>query len=347
MTMNIRVITLSFLILNLWNCKDSSSEQLESEMSKPDLGKIEVIEKIAFGSCNRVGEKQILWDDIMSEKPDLWIWLGDIIYGDSDDLSILEKEYMKQSQNSGYQSLKATVPVMGIWDDHDYGLNNAGKEFESKKGSRDLLFKFLEVNTTNPAWNREGAYQHYYVGKNNLVHVILLDSRYFRDHPIYNFDQNNYTPNEEGTILGDAQWDWLEALLKESTASIHIIANGIQIIPEEHNYEKWANFPKERIKLFNLLSKYQVQRPILISGDRHVSEVSKLQWNDQLIYEVTSSGLTHSYENVGDEPNRFRISKLIGQKSFAVLDIDPELRNIQVRLKGDNGYLWDSVKLEF
>lgn len=334
----------------------SSSESpkesaLEQETVYPLISEITKLETIAFGSCNRSDQNQILWDDVINARPDLWIWLGDNIYGDSDNMKVLASKYDRQNRNKGYVELRSQVPIIGIWDDHDYGANNAGKEFSAKKESRDLMFKFLDLPPDHAAWQREGGYQTYVVQQGaQEVRIILLDSRYFRDEPTRDPKSNQYVPNETGTILGEVQWTWLEDILTQSTADIHIIGNGIQVIPEDHPYEKWHNFPLERIRLFDLIADNQVQNPILLSGDRHISEVSRIYWKEQAIYEITSSGLTHSYEEVGNEPNRYRISQLVSQKSFATLQIDwsqPAHPKISTRLHGNKGEIFDQVNLDF
>ncbi|MEO1654264.1 MAG: alkaline phosphatase D family protein [Bacteroidota bacterium] len=134
-----------------------------------------------------------------------------------------------------------------------------------------------------------------------------------------------------------------------SKADIHIIGSGIQFIPEDHRFEKWANFPKERQKLFDLFNKYKTKNVVLISGDRHIAEISKLKHSDssKAVYEVTSSGLTHSYESVGDEPNRHRISKLIGQKNYGIIQIDWQAKSLKLLIKGEGAKTYAEEKISF
>ena len=347
--MSLNYTSVIFILLIFIGCKNSQNQGLEQEahVYQPTLDEIILPLRVAFGSCNKLDEPQILWDDILKENADLWVWLGDIIYGDTEDLTVLETKYNLQKKRDDYSLLLHTIPVTGIWDDHDFGSNNAGKEYPSKQGSRDLLFNFLDVPQDHPSWDREGAYRQHYLGKNEEVNLILLDSRYFRDPPNYDYQSRNYTPNTTGTILGDAQWTWLEDKLANSTSKVHLIANGIQVIPEDHRFEKWSNFPRERYRLFDLIMKYNIEKPVLISGDRHLSEVSKITWKGHSIYEVTSSGMTHSYENVGQEPNRYRISQLVSEKSYAILEFDWENHILTVKLKGDAGFIYDELTLDF
>jgi alkaline phosphatase D len=100
--------------------------------------------RIAFGSCSRNELKQ-LWPDVVAQDPQLWIWGGDNIYGDSHDASVLRKKYDAQKRDPGYQMLLKTCPVIGTWDDHDYGVNDGGKYFSKKEESKTELLRFLDV----------------------------------------------------------------------------------------------------------------------------------------------------------------------------------------------------------
>lgn len=327
-------------ILFLFLSSFSSCGVQESPISKESEDSDENSEfVIAFGSCNKQDKEQPLWDDILDEKPDVWIWLGDNIYGDSEDVKVLESKYNLVKSNKQYAILQNAADVYGIWDDHDYGVNDGGKEFPIKKEARDLMFEFLNVPKEHNAWSHEGAYQSYtleYAGIS--VKLILLDSRYFRDQPIKSGKQ--YTPNTEGTILGPEQWAWLENELSESKADVNLIGNGIQIIAEDHRFEKWANFPKERQKLFNLISTSGAQKVVLMSGDRHLSELSKinLQDSNEPLYDITSSGLTHSYNKYSGEENQHRVGEVVSKISYGVLKIqraENEEIIVKLQFRGD------------
>lgn len=290
------------------------------------LDQKKVLNTIAFGSCNKQDLAQPMWPFIVADQPDLWMWLGDNIYGDTNDMKVMKAKYQLQLTNPGYKQLLQQSPIIGIWDDHDYGVNDGGKEFAKKKASKALMLDFLGVSAKDPVRQREGAYQAYNIGPvGKKVKIILLDARYFRDALEKNPTKNpRYFINKEGDILGEAQWKWLENELKNSDAQINLIASGIQFIPEEHAFEKWANFPKAHQRLMDLIATIKPAKTILLSGDRHIAEVSKKQITglNYPLYEITSSGLTHSYEKAGDEPNRYRISPLIGQKNYGLLKID-------------------------
>lgn len=314
----------------------------------------EKLEVIAFGSCNRQDGPQRIWPGIVKQEPDLWIWLGDNIYGDTEDMVVMEKKYHQIKFAPEYHQLRETTAVIGTWDDHDFGVNDGGKEFSKKKESQDLALDFLDVPLNSRFRETEGIYQSYEFGEGNQqVKVILLDARYFRDEltadPRPEF---RYAPNPEGDILGEEQWQWLNSELENSTAQIHIIGSGIQFIPEEHGWEKWANFPKSQQRLFNLIIKHQLKRPILLSGDRHIAEVSKrsIDGLSNPIYEVTSSGLSHTWGDPNaTEPNQYRVSDFIVALNFGLLRIDwtSTEPTIMAEIRGIDGQMIESVSLNF
>jgi len=318
-------------LIFFFSCKTPQKEVLNATS---DISKEATV--IAFGSCNDEELQQPMWKYIVENQPKLWIWLGDIIYGDTDDEADLKRQYDLLNRIEGYQQLKSTCPIVGTWDDHDYGLNNGGKEWHAKDMSKKVFLDFIGADGSDERRNREGVYHSYTLGESGKeVKVILLDCRYFRDSSIVDSNKR-YIKNETGTILGEAQWKWLENELTNSTAQVHIIGSGIQVIPEEHRFEKWANFPNERQRLFDLLSKTKPSNPIIISGDRHIAELSKIEIDglENPLYEVTSSGMTHSFERITQigEANQYRVNDyLSGMKNFGLFIIDWSKSPIEIK----------------
>lgn len=307
------------------------------------------LQTIALGSCNRQDQPQVMWQYILQHNPQLWIWLGDNIYGDSEDMAVLAAKYRRQKYAPEYQHFRSQLSIVGTWDDHDFGVNNGGKEYPRKTESKKLMLDFLDVPANAPVRRHEGAYQAYTFGpKGRRVRVILLDTRSFRD-PIRLNEQKEMIPDPTGTILGEAQWKWLEQQLQDRTVQLFLIGSGFQILPEDHRFEKWANFPSERRRLLELLVRTQPNRVVLISGDRHLAELSRLELSGlgYPLYELTSSGLTHSYEKA-NEYNRYRVGPLTGKKNFGLLYVNwsgtvPQVR-AEVRGLENALYLKEELK---
>lgn len=316
-------LLLTFSILACQRKNSSNTSEL-FEGQKIDFNN--TLTTIAVGSCNRQNKPQEMWPFIQQQNPDLWVWLGDNIYGDSEDMSVMLEKYQLQKSGTAYTSFRKNIPVIGIWDDHDYGTNDGDKTYPKKKETQQLMLDFLDVPKNAAVRKREGAYQSYTFGeKDKKVKIILLDGRYFRDELAPDRSKKSrYLPNVEGDLLGEAQWKWLESELKNSEAQIHLIACGIQFIPEEQIYEKWANFPTARKRFFDLLDEIQPANPILLSGDRHISEVSQINLQNLPVYELTASGMTHTWSSgLGSyEPNKYRKGDLVVALNYALLEID-------------------------
>lgn len=286
------------------------------------------LSRIAFGSCNDPRNPQPLWKPILATEPQLWIWLGDIVYADTEDMTRMKRLYDRQKQEIGYQALRRTCPVIGTWDDHDFGRNNAGKEYPAREKSQECLLSFLEEPRDSPRWKQEGVYASCLYGPpGRTVQVILLDTRYHRDEP-----------GKESDILGEGQWKWLEKSLAGTDAQLRVIGSSIQVLTDEHPYEKWANFPKARARLMELLARTKAAGVVFLSGDRHLGEISKMAEGPAgyPLYDVTSSGLTHSVpETFKPAPNRYRTGPVFPQRNFGTIRIDwdaaPVLISLQVR----------------
>jgi alkaline phosphatase D len=294
------------------------------------------LERIAFGSCNREYKPQPLWSAIRACQPNLWIWLGDIVYGKASDLPDLARRYQTEKDNSDYKLLREQSRVIGVWDDNDYGVSDGGKENRNKVACQRLLQDFLDEPPDSPRRKQAGVYAAYTFGPaGQRVKIILLDGRYYRDRPGRNAD-----------MLGAEQWQWLEQQLTGSDADVNLIGSGIQVIASEHPYEKWADFPASRARLFDLVSKSGARNVIFLSGDRHLGEISRLT-DPRMplpLYDITSSGMTHHakdnfFHSFTHETNRFRCSSNFVDLNFGLIqfhwDAVPPTATLQIRDAGN------------
>ena len=284
---------------------------------------------IAFGSCHKVNDRNsdLVLTSIADQSPDAFIWLGDIVYGKDGDPEHLSKRFDQLKSKSSYQNLLQSTEVFGTWDDHDYGLNNAGRDYKHKDRSRADLFAFLNVPKNSPAYQRNGAYQSYNLSPK--IKLILLDNRYFKSEYAPKPYNDPYPPDYKGTILGEQQWNWLENLLKNSNAEVHIIASGIQVLSPEHRFEKWQNYPNEYKRLIGLLQTHTVKNPIVLSGDRHMSEISQKDIGYTILYDATASGMTEALTNNLSENNPYRIGQAIGVNNYGMIALDWENRSLE------------------
>lgn len=273
----------------------------------------EPIERIAFVSCHKESRDAPALEAIAKWKPDVFIWMGDTIYGDSEDPAVLEEKYEVVKEKPWYQEIVATASILATWDDHDYGKNDAGKEYAAKETSQSAFLDFLEVPKENPRREQKGVYSSKDYGpEGQQVRIILLDTRYYRD-PI----------GSNGALLGEEQWSWLERTLIDSPAAINLLVSSIQVLAVDHRFEKWSNFPHEKARLFELLSRKGAPPVVILSGDRHLAEISLDEKSlPYPLYDLTSSSLNFSFGGSPEEVNRYRIGANYGRNNFGSLDID-------------------------
>ena len=340
-----------WLLFFLFNSCGSSSNNPVVPASDKQTPAFQSDFTLAFGSCNRQELPQPLWEPILQNNPDIFLWGGDNIYADTEDMQELWQGYQQQLQNAGYQKLLQQIPVTWVWDDHDYGVNDGGADWEFKDESQQLLLDFFKVADNDPRRERAGVYHSRLIETpGGSIKLLLLDTRYFRSELLKSDSPGKrYQINETGTILGEEQWRWLQTELENSDADFHIILSSIQVLAYEHGFESWGNFPKDVQRLKELLSHTKPKNLLFLSGDRHISEFSqtKIEGFDYPLVDFTSSGLTHVYSSFSGEPNQFRKGEVISELSFGLVKFNFEKQEILLEMRGEENRLQQFYRLKF
>ncbi|TNE50772.1 MAG: alkaline phosphatase family protein [Bacteroidetes bacterium] len=292
-----------------------------------------LIARIAFGSCGHEDQPQPILDTVLKHHPDLFIFLGDNIYGDTKDMQVLRDKYAQLGAKPEFQRLKAGTRLLATWDDHDYGWNDAGRHYPFKAESKQIFLDFWEEPAGSDRFNHPGIYHSYmFEGLGRRLQLILLDNRTFRDNLrsykgelkgdgrfFYTLD---YYPHEtpDSTLLGEEQWKWLEQELCKP-ADLRIIGSGTQFGISYNGYEAWANFPHERQRMLNLIRQTGANGVLFLTGDVHYGEISKLESPGLYpIYDITASGITSTWSFA--TPNTNRIEGPVMDNHFGLLTID-------------------------
>ena len=283
------------------------------------------LERIGFGSCYKPEKQTPLWSQVKKFDPQLWIWLGDNFYNDwvegkyvrfNNDPDAFAKGYDQLRKSEGMAALQGLMPdhVMATWDDHDFGKNDAGKDYTRKEEARKAFVKFWGIPD-----HPDGVYNSKDWGPpGKCVRVIMLDLRYNRD-PL----PRKKEVDRDGDMLGETQWVWLRGELSRPGANLVIIGSSTQFVPEAHPFERWANFPKSKARLLQLIADGGTKGVIFLSGDRHNGEISCLKSSvaGYPIYDITSSGLTE-VSSIKQEVNPERIGGLVNGQNFGVILVD-------------------------
>lgn len=313
------------------------------------------ITRLAFGSCNHQSRSQEYWNVIAGDNPQAFLFIGDNNYGDQGwdgdpSLPTLRAAYTKQAATPELASFRAQVPMMITWDDHDYGMNDAGGNFAYRQWSETLFETFW--GSTSEVQSRPGIYDSRMVGpEGQRTQIILLDTRYFRS-PMNRMGYTPerpplgvYLPNEDpaATMLGAQQWEWLKVELAKP-ADFRIIASSIQVLTDAHNYEGWLNFPLEREKLYMMLAGREDSGMVLLSGDRHAGGIyteAPEAAGGETLWELTSSSLNFSFStterNTAREPDARRVTDFISEENYGLIDIDWKARTFTMTMNGNTG----------
>lgn len=294
--LRILVATLTLCLLS----EMQAAETISLPAAEPDRvsARPEVtVTTLGFGSCARQERPQPIWDTINAARCDAFVLLGDNIYADTSDPAVFREKYALLAAMPGFARLRQTTPLLATWDDHDYGINDGGAGFPGAAAAQKEFCEFFQVPATSPLRTTPGVYDCVTLGPDGKrVQVILLDTRMFRS-PLKKDPANPKVniPNTDpdATVLGDGQWAWFERRLREP-AEIRVLVSSIQLIANEHGSEKWDNFPKERARFLELLRRTQAKGVVVISGDRHMAELSALTPADGVLYplyDLTTSGL--------------------------------------------------------
>jgi alkaline phosphatase D len=300
--------------------------------------------RIAFGSCADQDRPLPIFDTIAATKPELLLLIGDNIYADIDHTTgkllpaakitrdLIRQKYDTMAKVPGYQKLRATCPILATWDDHDFGLNDAGTDFTLKDESQRLFLDFFGVKPDDPRRTQKGVYMAATYGPpGKRVQVIMLDTRYHRSPltrakaPRPGERVRPYLPNTgaDATVLGAEQWKWLEGELRKP-AEVRLLVSSIQVIADDHPFEKWGNFPDERARLYDLIASTKANGVVILSGDRHLAEVSlDTRAVGYPLYDVTSSGLNQGFKGWREpEKNSNRVAAMPYGDNFGMVLID-------------------------
>ena len=295
--------------------------------------------KIGLGSCLDQDYPQPIWQSIKKEDLNYFIFLGDNVYGDTRYGSLRKMKSAYDKQKKVLPDFLNDISIFSIWDDHDFGINDGGADYRFKRRAQELYLDFWEITKDDDRSNREGIY----FSKNEIFFdkkfkFIFLDTRFFRSK--LKGKKSNYIENIEpdATILGNAQWTWLENELKSDFDFLFVFSS-IQIIAKDHRFEKWSNFPNERAKLFELLEQFN-DKTILFSGDRHRAGI----YRKNGIIEVTSSSMNKPGSSFS-ETDSYLIGKTYPQENYGVLEI---LENtIHIKIKDIKGNTLNSIEKSY
>ena len=305
-------------------------------LESPPLDPGATLTRIGFGSCLGQDEEQPILDVVRLRDFDLFLMLGDNVYGDVSvptEMTELREAYGKQAGNPRFDALRRSTPMLAVWDDHDFGLNDAGETFPGRHLAEELFDQFWRIPEDAASRTRPGIYDAHIFGPlGRRTQILLLDTRFFRSDLKTSTEENRrYDPDPAPgkTMLGDDQWRWLEAELRKP-ADLRLLVSSIQVLAEGHGWEAWRTLPRERDRLYDVIRRTGAEGLVVLSGDRHRAAIYR---RDEVIgyplYEITSSSLNRP-SRLLEEPGPFRLGPSFPSENFGVLEIDWTARTLQL-----------------
>jgi alkaline phosphatase D len=297
------------------------------------------------------GRDSSIFETMAKEKSAFMLWLGDQWYTREVDYYSEWGLWYRASHDRAtapMQNFIKAMPQFAIWDDHDYGPNDIGKNYILKETSREIWKRYW----CNPSHgeNGEGIYTMTSWGD---VDVFMLDDRWWRSVEEMK-DSIDGFPNYQKQMLGEKQMEWLKNSLLFSKATFKIIAVGSQVLNPVSPFNKWSNYPAEYDEMMSFLNDYKINGVLFLTGDRHHSEVIKINRpGNYPLYDVTVSPLTSGGYPFGgkEKDNPYRVFGIAekqnyGKFSFSGVRGDRKLLVEFFGLKGDKLGEWQVSEKE-
>lgn len=297
--------------------------------------------KIALGSCVYLNDPQAdppgqilggdygIFEQIQQQQPDLMLWLGDNVYlrpSEYYSAAGISDRYRQLRELPELQNLLHSTAHYAIWDDHDYGDNDSDRSYRL----RPQALQIFESYWANPAYGQPelpGVFSRFVWSD---VEFFLTDNRYYRAP----FRESN---NPDKDFFGPAQLQWLKESLSNSTASFKLIVLGNQTLNTRTPSENMYSYAREFQEFLGWLTQSGIKGVVLLSGDRHHSELLKLNRPGSYpLYEWTVSPLTSKayppFEQEASIPERVPGS-LLSERNFGLIEVQGPTNQRRLILK--------------
>lgn len=365
--------------------KEEKRKQSEADLPFRGLDTTKTINTIAFGSSLDQNQPQTLWTNILKNNPDLFIFTGDQLNISKPEQKNLIEQYRKLNRITEYRDAREKIPFMTAWEDQDYAADAGTGPFIDRDAAKTDFIKYWPYfrNTLN---NKQKALYHSKLigSKKQTVQVIVLDTQTDRSELKKNTNiqaevstttttssstdpstATTTTLSETKTVtvkenrpftedtdkkkrfLSEEQWSWLESELRKP-AALRVLVSSIQVIANDHYFEKWGLFPHERERLLNLLKSTKAKNLVILSGNRQVGSIAETEIKGLgKIYDVTSSpmNLMATQGNVLKDASYLKDAH--AEVNFGLMKINWAAKKATVEIHGADNAVVNSTEIKF
>jgi len=365
--------------------KEEKRKQSEADLPFRGLDPSKKIDTIAFGSSLDQNQPQTLLTTIGKNNPDLFIFTGDHLNISKADQKNLTEQYRKLNRIAEYRDMREKTPVMIAWEDQDYAANAGTGPFIDRDSAKADFIKYWAYLKTTLNGKQKALYHSKILGaKKQTVQIIILDTTSDRSELKKNTDlqtetaittttvsstdpttATTTTTSETKTVtvkenkpfvedtdkkkkfLSEEQWSWLESELRKP-AAFRVLVSSIQVIANDHQFEKWGLFPHERERLLNLIKYTKAKNLVILSGNRQIGSIAQTEIKGLgKIYDVTSSpmNLMASQGNVLKDASYTK--EAYAEVNFGLIKIDWASRKATVELHAADNSVVNSADIKF
>ncbi len=225
--------------------------------------------KFAFGSCARTGSQHSVFSLIASREPTVFVHLGDMHYTNisRNDPRLYRAAWDTVLSSTAQGALYRTVPLAYVWDDHDFGPNNADLRSPSRPTARRVYREYaphypLPADEALPqAAGDAPIYQAFTLGR---ARFILTDLRSERT-------ANKFDDGPNKSALGPLQKSWFlkELLTASRTHGIVFWGSSLPWIGEPGG-DSWQGYATERREIANFIAHNNIRNLCILCGDAHM-----------------------------------------------------------------------------
>lgn len=314
-----------------------------------------VLKRILVASCfDEEKDDSVTMRRVAAENADLFLMIGDNVYGDRDgpayvnnqaELDELRASFRDLAARDDFRAVRTKHPMMVAWDDHDYGANDAGREFPFRRLAERIHERFWGLDKEDVgAW--PGTYYARTFGPvGQRTQIIMLDTRFFRSQlqPTDAWNtrgKERYVPSTDPMqdMLGAEQWTWLENQLQEP-ADLRLIVSSIQVLPTDgHGWEAWSRLPLEQQRLYRLIGETGANGVVFVSGDRHTAFLYRSDTAlPYPVHELTASSMNVSFATTSSEKDAAQLGEGYPPENFGAIDIDWTAGTVRLGIKSNTG----------
>jgi phosphodiesterase/alkaline phosphatase D-like protein len=244
--------------------------EVDGRIDRTRVGRLRTIPEgpaaftVAFGACARVGSNGAVFDAIRAQDPDLYLIQGDMYYADINegDPDRFRDQLDRALTRPAQQALYLSTRVAYMWDDHDYGSNDADATSPTRAAAQAVYREYVPHGALPAGRTRGPVYQAFTLGR---VRFVLMDLR------------SDRTPTSEPdgpgkSMLGAAQRRWLEAEMRgarDRHELVALVSSVPWIDPARAGADDWAGFATERAGLSRFVAREGI-RAVMLAGDAHM-----------------------------------------------------------------------------